>query len=327
MNLQTDAGEARVTQVCAVFGISREAYYAARRSTVWPPLPAGAGGAVPRSGRSEGSGGAGVVDAPQSPTAGAGAATVRSGRPGVTAAALEAGIEAVVAANPAWGVRKVWATLRREPHGLRVGRRRVWAVMRALGLTLPADGPREVEPRRGHVAVEEPSRRWATDMTTVTTLEDGVVAIVPVIDCGCRSVLALAVTKSQEAPFVLAPLRQALAAEFGSPDGVAHWFELRTDHGPQYTGGDCELMCKEWDVVRTFAPVARPTGNAVAERLMRTMKEECIWLRDWRSAAELRAALDDWMRQYNGARPHQSLGWQTPDERRSDRLGEVAAAA
>jgi hypothetical protein len=39
------------------------------------------------------------------------------------------------------------------------------------------------------------------------TLEDGVAAIVSVIDCGCRSVLALAVTESQEAPFVLAPLR------------------------------------------------------------------------------------------------------------------------
>ena len=43
----------------------------------------------------------------------------------MTTAALEAGIEAVVAANPAWGVHKVWATLRREPHGLQVGRRRV----------------------------------------------------------------------------------------------------------------------------------------------------------------------------------------------------------
>jgi hypothetical protein len=51
MNLQTDVGVARVTQVCAVFGISREAYYAARRSTVWPPLPAG--GTATRSAQQE----------------------------------------------------------------------------------------------------------------------------------------------------------------------------------------------------------------------------------------------------------------------------------
>jgi hypothetical protein len=33
---------------------------------------------------------------------------------------------------------------------------------------------------------------------------------------------------------------------------------------------------------QTFAPVGRPTGNAVAERTIRTMKEECVWLADWR---------------------------------------------
>jgi putative transposase len=304
MNLQTDVGKATVTQVCALFGISREAYYAARR----PPVTRAAGEPLPLP-------------------ATAGVAAPRSGRPSVTAAALEAGIRAVVRDNPAWGVRKVWATLRHPPHGLQVGKRRVWAMMKALGLTLPADGPCEPEPRRGPLADQEPNRRWATDLTTVTTADDGVVAVVPVIDCGCRSVLAVAVTKSQEAPFVLAPVRRALTAAFRSRSGVPHWFELRTDHGPQYTGGDCELMCKEWGVVHTFAPVGCPTGNAVAERLIRTMKEECIWLRDWRSAAELRTALEAWMRHYNASRPHQSLDWQTPNERRVEHLGEDAIAA
>jgi putative transposase len=122
-------------------------------------------------------------------------------------------------------------------------------------------------------------------------------------------------------------VRRALTAAFRSRSRVPHWFELRTDHGPQYTGGDSELMCKEWGVVHTFAPVGRPTGNAVAERLIRTMKEECIWLRDWRSAAELQTALEAWMRHYNASRPHQSLDWQTPNERRAERLGEDAIAA
>ena len=52
---------------------------------------------------------------------------------------------------------------------------------------------------------------------------------------------------------MLAPLRRALVAAFGSRSGVPHWFEMRTDHGPQYTGGDCELMCKEWGVVHLCA--------------------------------------------------------------------------
>ena len=73
--------------------------------------------------------------------------------------------------------------------------------------------------------------------------------------------------------------------------------------------------------------MGRPTGNAVAERLIRTMKEECIWLRDWNSLAELRAALLVWLSEYNERRPHQSLAWSTPSERRAERLVEVRAAA
>lgn len=169
MNLQTGLGKASVTQACALFGISREAYYAAKR----PPATRDGGRPLPAT---------------------AGEAAPRRGRPGVTAAALEEGIRAAVKANPARGVRTVWARLRRPSHGLQVGKRRGWAMMKALGLTPPAECPRELEPRRGHVAGEEPNRRWATDLTTVVTAKDGVVAVVPVIECGCRSVLAVAVT-------------------------------------------------------------------------------------------------------------------------------------
>jgi len=92
--------------------------------------------------------------------------------------------------------------------------------------------------RRGRVAVEFPNRRIATDLTTVHTKEDGVVAVVPVIDCGCRSGLALVVTKAQTAPAVLGPVREALFAAFGSPEDVPDGVELLTDHGTQYTADD-----------------------------------------------------------------------------------------
>ncbi len=67
--------------------------------------------------------------------------------------------------------------------------------------------------------------------------------------------------------------------------------------------------------------------NAVAERVIRTMKEECIWLRDWRSLAELEAALRTWQDKYNNERPHQSLQWQTPSEARQLHLGHERLAA
>lgn len=68
-------------------------------------------------------------------------------------------------------------------------------------------------------------------------------AIVPVIDCGCRSVLALVVTKPQDAPAVLAAVCEALEGEFETPVTVPHGLKLRSDNGPHYTGADCERVC------------------------------------------------------------------------------------
>lgn len=132
---------------------------------------------------------------------------------------------------------------------------------------------------------------------------------------------------SQDSAAVLAPLRQALEEHFGSPSAVPDDLELRTDHGPQYTGDDCHASCMEWNLDHTFAPVGPPTGNSVAVRLIRTLKEGCIWPRDWKSLAELRAAIDAWMVTYDELRPHQALNWSTPAERRAEHLSQTQRMA
>ena len=283
MSRETLAGVATVTQLCSAFGISRAAYYAAKK-----PRPA-----------------AKVVTLRKAP------------KHTASEVALEA-IREVIRAEPAWGVRKVWATLKRN--GLKVSRKRVHALMRAHGLVLARDSE-PGEPCRGHVVVPEPNRRFGGDLTTVWTKQEGWVAVVPTIDCGCRSVLALTVDKDQHGPAVMASIEQALTVAFGEPKSVPDGVELRTDHGPQYTGSDCAALVEKWNLLHTFAPVGRPTGNAVAERVIRTMKEEVVWLRDWESAAQLREALLAWQVRYNTRRPHQALGWKTPAEYRAEKLG------
>lgn len=284
MSRMTSRGRATVRQVCQVFGLSRQAYYAtAARPEAAAPV-------------------------------------VRRERAGAwaTAAELEAGVKRVVAAHPAWGVRKVWAVLRRE--GTVASHKRVWAMMKALGLVLPPVRERAPEHRRGQVIVPDSNRRWASDLTTVWTSQDGVAAVVPVVDCGDRVVLSCGVSKSQEAPFVLAPVAQALEQQFGQPRAVPAGLELLTDHGPQYTGRDCDQLCTRWTLDHLLAPVGRPTGNAVAERVILTLKVELIWTRDWDTIAELRTAIEQWIVEYNEARPHQALKWRTPAEQRAENL-------
>jgi putative transposase len=283
MSRMTSRGRATVRQVCQAFGLSRQAYYAAARPVA-------------------------TIPAARRERAGAWA----------TATELEAGIKHVVAAHPSWGVRKVWAVLRRA--GTVASRKRVWAMMRGLGLVLPPVRERTPEHRRGQVIVPDSNRRWASDLTTVWTRHDGVAAVVPVVDCGDRVVLACGVSKRQEAPMVLTPVAEALDREFGHAGAVPMGLELLTDHGPQYTGSDCADLCRRWGLDHLLAPVGRPTGNAVAERVILTMKVELIWTRDWDTIAELRAAIEEWMVEYNEVRPHQALAWRTPAEQRSANL-------
>lgn len=300
MNRKTVAGEASVTLVCATFGLSRAAYYAEARRARGQTVQ---GRGAPKSN---------VTRLPKAPRH-------------ASAETLLVAIRAVLAREgcEAWGVRKVWATLRRED--IRTSRRRVHALMRAHGLVLARDHEPGETPR-GHVAVPEPNRRIATDLTTVWTRRDGTVALVPTIDCGDRTAVVV-VTKDQHGPAVLSSVELKLREAFGVPANVPSDVELRTDHGPQYTGADCEDLCKLWNIDHTFAPVGRPTGNAVAERFIRTMKEELVWLQDWESADELRAAVERWLDGYHHRRPHQALGWLTPAEYRASRVATTLAHA
>lgn len=236
-----------------------------------------------------------------------------------------AAIREVVRDNPGWGVRKVWAVLKRR--GLHVGRKRVWSIMKANGLTLEPVAVREAPGRYGHVTVPDSNRRWGTDLTTTWTRQDGLVAIVPTLDHGDRFALALTVSKSHESPAVLAGLEASLLEAFGAPSCVPDGLELRTDHSPQYTGDDAHQLCTRWHLDHTFAPVGKPTGNAVAERFIQTMKIEVIWTQDWESADQLRAALEAWLTKYDTERPHQALGWLTPAEMPALNLGRPLVAA
>jgi putative transposase len=295
MSRTTSRGKAPVRLLCEVFGVSRQAYYASAKA---PALR--------------------LVKATATPAC--------CDPRWVSIEALRAGIRAVVAENPGWGVRKVWATLRRD--GLRVGRNRVWANMREMGLVLPPCSERDPDAPRGQVVTVESNRRWATDLTTVWTKRDGLVAVIPVIDCGDRVLLECAVTKSQESSAVLAPVERALRREFGSSGNVPDGLELRTDHGPQYTGADCGNLCDAWNLNHTLAPVGRPTGNAVAERVIQTLKVELVWTRDFETIDALREAVAAWVHKYNYARPHQALNWRTPAEERAAKLsGRLETAA
>lgn len=209
-------------------------------------------------------------------------------------------------------------------HWVLVERFGVHAIMRAHGLVLARD--REPgEPARGHVVVPDPNRRLATDTTTVWKRRDGVVALVPTIDCGDRTAV-VEVTIDQHGTAVLASLEAKLVTAFGAPANVP-----RASSCAPTTGRS------------TPAPTARRCARAGIVLLTRTRLSAVPRATPWSSASSARSRKNlsgsatgsaptscarrvaTWLHHYLHHWPHQALNWQTPIERRAERRAAPVA--
>ncbi len=132
-------------------------------------------------------------------------------------------LKKLVAQHPAWGYRKLWATLPRDGLSVdprRVHHLRVYALCKAHDLLLAPERPIRPEPSRGNVAVSEPNRRTATALTTEWTDPNGLCALAILADRGNCWWHGQQVSESQEAPTILAPVPAALAEHFGAPSSA-----------------------------------------------------------------------------------------------------------
>jgi transposase InsO family protein len=98
----------------------------------------------------------------------------------------------------------------------------------------------------------------------------------------------------------LQPIAQGLKAEFGATGADARReLILRMDNGMQYTADDFLNPVKFWGITPSFAFVAEPQTNGVAERFNRTLKEQVIHGRLFRNLEEVRAAVTAFRDRYN----------------------------
>jgi len=70
--------------------------------------------------------------------------------------------------------------------------------------------------------------------------------------------------------------------------------------------------CSNLDIKQIFTSYNNPQGNADTERMIRTIKEELLWLREWTNETELTQELDNWVECYNRNYLHSALGYKTP---------------
>ncbi len=87
---------------------------------------------------------------------------------------------------------------------------------------------------------------------------------------------------------------------------------FNTDQGVQYTARSFTGRLEAAGVSVSMDGRGRALDNVFEERLWRSLKYEEVYLKDYRSVAELVTGLTNWFRFYNEERPHQSLKYRTP---------------
>jgi putative transposase len=214
--------------------------------------------------------------------------------------------------HPFFGSRKMVVALRSMGHN--VNRKRVQRLMRLLGLSGMAPRPNTSTPHPQHkvypyllrgVNVSRPNHVWSTDITYIR-LANGFVYLVAIIDWYSRKVLAWRVSNTMDTLFCIDCLEQALQT-YGSPD------IFNTDQGSQFTSANFTDRLEKADIQISMDGRGRPLDNIFVERLWRSVKHEDVYLKGYATLPELLVGLTEYFVFYNTKRPHQSLGYSTPD--------------
>jgi transposase InsO family protein len=213
--------------------------------------------------------------------------------------------------HPFWGYRRVWAYLR-YIDGLIVNKKRVYRLMREHNLTVKPN-TRLIAKRvseRPKPRPDRPRQWWGIDMTKVMT-DSGWVYVVLVLDWYTKNIVGHYSGTRATSREWLDALENGLNREF--PEGVrGNGLKLMSDNGSQPTSLSFMKSCSNLEVEQAFTSYNNPKGNADTERMIRTLKEELFWLREWKGEAELGKELDKWVGYYNSSYLHSALGYRTP---------------
>jgi putative transposase len=227
--------------------------------------------------------------------------------------ALKALIDRLFLETPYFGSRKMAEMLRRQ--GYRVNRKRVRRLMREMGLEVIWRKPNTSKPHPEHLiypyllrglAIDRPNQVWAADITYIP-MPKGFLYLVAIMDWHSRKVLAWRLSNTMQADFCVEALEDALARH-GRPE------IFNTDQGSQFTGIDFTDALIKAGVRISMDGKGRFMDNIFVERLWRSLKYEDIYLNAYATGGEARLGIGRWIDGYNRRRPHQALGYRTPDE-------------
>ena len=217
-----------------------------------------------------------------------------------------------------YGYRRISKELRRR--GMIVNRKRVQRLMQTDNLlalqrrafVVTTDSKHEFEVYlnlASRVKLTGLNQLWVADITYIR-LQKEFVYLAVILDAFSRKVVGWALDKTLAASLPKAALEMAITTRHSGPGLVHH-----SDRGVQYASAEYVAVLQQHQIVPSMSRPANPYDNASCESFMKTLKQEEIYLNEYRDLEHLRINVGDFIEQYyNRRRLHSSLGYQSPEE-------------
>jgi len=150
---------------------------------------------------------------------------------------------------------------------------------------------------------------WVADITYIRLLREFVYLAV-LLDAFSRRCIGWAISRHIDTQLTLAALQMALDTRTIHAGLIHH-----SDQGVQYAATDYVAVLRAHKIEISMSRTGNPYDNAKAERFMRTLKYEEIYMNDYETLAEVRASIEHFIEAvYNRKRLHSAIGYRPPAE-------------
>jgi len=198
-------------------------------------------------------------------------------------AAVEDAVKDIARQFPTYGSRRITHQLRRPPHERVINRKRVQRLLRLLNLSRPRSrrGCRTTDSCHGYpryanlvkdLVIDRPDQVWVSDITYIR-LRTGFVYLAVMMDVFTRAIRGWQLRRTLDGELTVQALDRALAKH--RPE-IHH-----SDQGIQYATQAYIALLRRHHVQISMAATGQPTENGYAERVIRTIKEEEVYLSDY----------------------------------------------
>ncbi|HAX9985090.1 TPA: IS3 family transposase [Escherichia coli] len=212
---------------------------------------------------------------------------------------------------PAYGYRRVWAILRRQSRneGLPfVNAKRVYRIMSENSLLLLHDKPsRRQREHKGRISVKESDQRWCSDGFEFGCDDGEKLRVTFVLDCCDREAIDWAAsTGGYDKATVQDVMLGAIEKRFGDkvPEQSIQWL---TDNGSAYRAHETRRFARELNLKPCTTAISSPQSNGMAERFVKTMKEDYIAFMPKPNVITALHNLAVAIEHYNENHPHSAL--------------------